>query len=329
MPTGEKNRISGWVIDYLGLIGVLLLMVLVFSWKTEYFWTMGNLTNIANKIPENTVVAVGMTFVLIIGGIDLSVGAVCALVGMVTGVAAVNGNLPVPVAMLLGLMTGVFCGLINGMISERWRIPSFIVTLGMLEIARGSELLISNSESLHIGANIEYWGEAIPGIGITPAFFVAALLVILAQIVLTKTVYGRYMLAIGDNEEAVRLSGIRSTPVKVGVFAFCGFTAALAGLMKTCQTGTADPNIGEGLELDAIAAVVIGGTSLMGGRGSVLKSFLGVLIIAVLDSGLVQMLTPDAVKRIVTGSAIVLAVILDGYRQQFSVKNLFAKQLGS
>ncbi|QDU80937.1 Ribose transport system permease protein RbsC [Polystyrenella longa] len=313
--SSESSRWSG-LIDYFGLLGVIALMMLFFGTQTENFWTLPNLFKTANQIPEFTLLAIGMTFVLIIGGIDLSVGSVFALSGVVTGVAAVQWNWPISLAMTLGVFVGGCCGFLNGFVSERWRIPSFIVTLGMLEIARGAELMIANSQTQYIGGAVEKLGMPIPGLGITPAFLIAILFVVIAQVILSKTVFGRYLFAIGNNEEAVRLSGINARPLKITVFVIAGLMAGFAGLFQVWRMGSADPAVGVGHELTAIAAAVVGGTSLTGGRGSVVKSFLGVLIIAILASGLVQMRTSFHFQRIVTGVVIVLAVILDAYRQK-------------
>ena len=328
MKPASNSYSLAWAIDYLGLLGVLAIMLIVFGTQTDYFWTWQNFITIANQLPEFTLLAIGMTFVLIIGGIDLSVGSVFALSGIVTGVAAVRWGWPIPLAMPLGVFVGGCCGFLNGFVSEKWKIPSFIVTLGMLEIARGSELLIAKSETQYIGPDIEFWGRPIVGIGIAPSVPLALFIVVIAQIVLMKTVFGRYLFAIGDNEDAVRLSGIYARPVKVTVFVISGLLAGLAGLLQVSRMGSADPAVGVGFELSAIAAAVIGGTSLMGGRGSILKSFLGVLVIAVLDSGLVQLDTPFNARRIVTGLVIVLAVILDAYRQQISWGDLRARLFG-
>lgn len=163
------------------------------------------------------------------------------------------------------------------------------------------------------------------GLGLSPAFLVALLLVGVGQVVLSRTVFGRYMVAIGTNEEAVRLSGIDPRPIKVAVFVIAGCLAGLGGVFHVAHLGTADPNAGIALELSAIAAVVIGGTSLMGGRGSVINSFFGVLIIAVLQTGLAQIGASEPTKRIVTGMVIIAAVIADVYRNRFSLNDLLRR----
>jgi ribose transport system permease protein len=313
-----RSRFFGSVADSLGLLGVLIGLVVFFGLSSNYFLTPITFFTLANQIPALVVVSVGMTFVLIIAGIDLSVGSVLALSGAVLGVALVGWQWPLWAAVLLCLAAGLGCGLVNGFTTVRWAIPSFIVTLGMLEMARGGAYLATGSQTMYIGALIEGVGAPVPGLGLSPAIFLAVGMVVLAQVVLSRTVFGRYLIAIGTNEEAVRLSGIDPRPVKVAVFALAGLLTGLGGLFQVAYLQSADPNAGTGMELAAIAAVVIGGTSLMGGRGSVVSSFFGVLIIAVLQMGLAQMGASEPMKRVITGAVIVVAVILDAYRHRLS-----------
>jgi ribose transport system permease protein len=228
------------------------------------------------------------------------------------------------------LLVGLLCGLFNGFVTVRWDIPSFIVTLGMLEIARGASYLVTNSQTKYIGSGIEPVGAPLPVLGLSPAIVTAIVLVIAGQLVLSRTVFGRYMTAIGTNEETVRLSGVDPRPVKIAVFALAGLLAGLGGIFQLGYLQSADPNAGIGLELSAIAAVVIGGTSLMGGRGSVVSSFFGVLIIAVLQTGLAQIGASEPTKRVITGAVIVAAVILDAYRHRIAGQKypIFKRMLG-
>jgi len=196
----------------------------------------------------------------------------------------------------------------------RWRVPSFIATLGMLEMARGATYLVTRSETQYLGERVEGLASA-SVLGLSIPFLAALGLVVAAELVLTGTVFGRYMVAIGTNEEAVRLSGVDPRPVKLAVFIVSGVLAAVAGVVYTSRLASADPNAGVGFELSSIAAVVVGGTSLMGGRGSVVGSLLGVAIIAVLGSGLAQAGAQEPTKRLVTGAVIVAAVLADHYRR--------------
>ncbi|HET6568862.1 MAG TPA: ABC transporter permease [Rhodothermales bacterium] len=308
-------------VEYAGMAAVLLLLVLLFGLLSDRFLSMLTFRLMANQIPALVVISVGMTYVLVIAGIDLSVGSVAAVSGGMLGVALIGWHWPLWLAVVLGLGAGLAAGLINGGITVRWSIPSFIVTLGMLEAARGLAYLITDSQSVYIGGGVDAIGAPIRGIGLSPAFFAALLSVIVAQVVLSRTVFGRYMVAIGTNEEAVRLSGIDPRPIQLAVFAIAGLTAGIGGVFQVAYLGSADPNAGIGMELSAIAAVVIGGTSLMGGRGSVVNSFFGVLIIVVLQAGLAQIGATEPVKRLITGSVIVIAVIIDAYRRRWSLRS--------
>jgi len=198
-----------------------------------------------------------------------------------------------------------------------WVLPPFIVTLGMLEVARGAAFLVTDNETLYLRGALAGLTDTIPGCGdLTWPVPLCIAIVVAGQFVLSRTVFGRYMIAVGTNEEAVRLAGINPKPIKFAVFTLCGLLCGLAGLIRAARMSSANPNDGAGFELEVIAAVVIGGTSLMGGRGSVVKSCLGVLIVAVLSAGLTQCGAPNYAKRSIVGAVIVLAVILDRYRRR-------------
>lgn len=310
---GRKVEIRRLAADYLGMVAALVLLIVVFGISARNFFTITTFRTIANQIPDTTVVAVGMTFVLIIAGIDLSVGSVLALASAVLGIALVNWGLSLLPAIGLCLLVGLACGAVNGLIVIRWRLPSFIVTLGMLEAARGASYLMTGSRTIYIGAPVEVVTDTAI-LGLSLPFVLAILIVAGGQLVLSRTVFGRYLIAIGTNEEAVRLSGIDPRPYKLAVFVLCGLLAAVGAVIQTARMSSANPNTAIGFELQAIAAVVIGGTSLMGGRGSVVRSFFGVLIIAVLATGLAQVGAQESTKRLITGCVIVAAVIGDQYR---------------
>jgi len=221
-------------------------------------------------------------------------------------------------ATFLCLGIGLAAGALNGMVSVRLGIPSFIVTLGMLEIARGLAYLTTNSQTKYIGASVEGLARPFGPLGISLAFLIAAVVIVAGQVVLSRTVFGRHLVAIGTNEQAVRLAGINPRPSKIAVFALVGLLTGLGAVFYTSRLGSSDPNAGVGLELSAIAAVVIGGTSLMGGRGSVIKSFFGVLIIATLEAGLAQVGASEPAKRVIPGLVIVVAVVLDAWRHRMA-----------
>jgi len=311
----KVSNLPGIVTDYLGMALALVGLVVFFGLKAENFFTLTTFRTMANQVPDITIIAVGMTLVLIIAGIDLSVGSVMALAGAVLGLCLVRFNLPLPVAIAVCLLVGVLCGAVNGLVVITWKLPSFIVTLGMLEIARGAAYLVTDSRTIYIGEPVEVIAEA-SVLGLSLPFIIAVLIVVVGQLTLSRSVLGRYLIAIGTNEEAVRLSGIDPRPLKCVVFILCSFLTSVAAVIHTARLSSADPNAGYGLELQAIAAVVIGGTSLMGGRGSVVGSFFGVLIIAVLGTGLAQIGAQESTKRLITGLVIVAAVILDHYRHR-------------
>ena len=302
--------------DFIGLLLALIVLVVFFSLRSDYFLSALTFTTLANQMPSLLVIAVGMTFVLIVSGIDLSVGSVMALCGAVLGLAIVEFELPVWLAAMLCLLTGLVCGLFNGAVVTRWGVPSFIVTLGTLEIARGGAYLVTDSQTLYVGSLVESISAPLPYVNLSPAWFAAVVVVILGQLLLSRTVLGRYAIAVGSNEEAVHLSGINVGRIKLFVFCTAGLLAGLGGLFHVGYLQSADPNAGIGLELSAIAAVVIGGTSLAGGKGSVVNTFLGVLIITVLQTGLAQIGASEPSKRVVTGLVIIAAVIIDVYRNR-------------
>lgn len=308
-----------WAGEYLGLVAALGVLVLVFSLSTQHFFSRTTFLTIANQIPAALLIATAMTYVLVIAEIDLSVGSVLGLCSCVLGVVLTQWQWPLPLGLLAALLTGLACGAFNGAVALRWRLPSFIVTLGMLEMARGGAHAVTQSQTQYIGTTIGGIAET-HLVGLSLPFLLALAVVILAQLVLTRTVFGRHLVAIGTNEEAVRLSGIDPRPRKLVVFLVAGLLVATAAIIDTSRFQSANPNAGTGFELQAIAAAVIGGTSLMGGRGSVLGTFLGVLIIAVLNSGLAAIGAKDETKRLVTGAVIVAAVILDQYRHRLNAR---------
>ncbi len=311
---GTGAQFRAMVGDAIGMVVALAVIVVVFGFVTEHFFTRVTFYTVANQLPAMTVAAVGMTFVLIIGGIDLSVGSVLALASAMLGIAMVNWEFSLGLAILMCILAGLACGAINGLVIIRWTLPPFIVTLGMLEAARGAAYLTTGFRTIYVGAPIEAVSTT-SVMGLSLPFLMAIALVVVGQVVLTRTLFGRYLTAIGTNEEAVRLSGIDPRPYKVIVFTLAGGLAGLAGLIQTARVSAANPNFAIGFELQVIAAVVIGGTSLMGGRGSVVRTFFGVLIISVLDAGLAQAGAQESTKRLITGCVIVAAVIIDQYRR--------------
>lgn len=308
--------------DFLFLAVLLLVLVGLFSALSDHFWSPQTFNTVANRVPPLALAALGMTFVLIAGGIDLSVGSVSALAGAVCGWLLVDLGAPLPVGLLAALAAGLACGLFNGLLVNLLRMPSFIVTLGLLEAARGLAYLTTDSQTKYMGDRLGFLQQALPGLGVSVAFSLAVALTIVAHLVLTRTVFGRHVVAVGTNEEASRLAGLSPSRVRAVVFGLSGLLAAFAGLCHISRLGAADPNAGSGLELAAIAAAVIGGTSLMGGRGSMLATFVGVLIIATLEAGLAHLGVSEPMKRVITGAVIVGAVAAEAVRTRWMTRRL-------
>jgi ribose transport system permease protein len=311
-------RFAGGILRFREQLVLALILgglILFFGAISDRFLSAGTFGSIANRIPTLTLAATGMTLVLIAGGIDLSVGSVMALAACVFGVAVADWGWPVWTAIPLAVATGLAVGTLNGWVTVRLRVPSFIVTLGTMEMARGLAFLVAQSQTKYLGGKVEGLASPLPGILLSPLALVAVGVVLAAQLVLSHGVAGRRLLATGANEEAARLSGVATGGVKWMVFAAGGALAGLAAVCQVARLGASDPNSGGGLELAAIAAAVIGGTRLSGGHGSVVNTFLGVLIIATLEAGLAQAGSTEPVKRLVTGLVIVLAVVVDGMRR--------------
>ena len=298
------------------LLGVWAALIVLFAVLSQGFASAATLGSVTNRIPALLVVATGMTLVMVGGGIDLSVGSVLGLCGAIVGVTMVDLGWGLAAAAGASIALGLLVGAVNGLVSVRLRLPSFIVTLGMLEIARGLAFLATHSQTKYIGAGVEGIGTPIAGWVVSPAFLVALGVVALGQAMLSGTVFGRYLVAVGANREAALIAGVPVDAPRIWAHALLGGLTGLGAVFNCSRLGSADPNAGAGFELAVIAAVVVGGTSLQGGRGSVAKSLLGVLIVATLEAGLVQMGASEPLKRVVTGVVIVVAVFADTWRRR-------------
>lgn len=319
----STSRVASQVLGEAGIGVALIALTVFFLFFAPHFGTAQNVRDIMTQITLNTTLAVGMTFVILVGGIDLSVGSGIALCAVVGGTVVTSGMPVGPgilVAVVMSIVLGGAVGFVNGFVSEFWRVPSFIVTLGMLYVARGAAEDFTDAQTIY---NLP---SALTKFGITtfaglPAVFVVALcLVAIAWFVLSRTVFGRMVYAIGNNEEAVRLSGHRTGVIKVACFVIGGATVGIAAIMYMARLGVASPILGQGYELNAIAAVVIGGASLTGGRGSVIGTLLGAGLLGVLTNGLLLMGVSDFERTMITGGVIIVAVVLDAYRRQLSVR---------
>jgi ribose transport system permease protein len=273
----RAKNLAYFLLREAGIGLALVVLCIIFSIFAPRFASVANLTNIFTQISINTVIAVGMTFVILLGGIDLSVGSVLALCTVVAGLVITNESLPVPLAIVCAVLSsiavGMACGFFNGFVTERWKIHSFIVTLGMLNIARGAALQISGSRTIFSFPSVfnQFGTETL--FGMPYIFIIAVVLVLAGRFVLNRTVFGRMIFAIGNNEEAVRLSGHNPSLFKIAAFTLCGVTVGLAAIMYMLRLNISSPILGVGFELNAIAAVVIGGTSMSGGKGSMVGTF--------------------------------------------------------
>lgn len=321
MRTG--NRVAQWLLGETGIGLALVALVAFFVLAAPNFATAQNLANIQTQITLNTILATGLTFVILVGGIDLSVGSLLALTSMVAGLV-ITSRLPVGPAIVLAVLAavgvGAVCGFVNGFVSQWWSVPSFIVTLGMLNMARGAALQTTDAATLYgFPEPFNRFGTS-TFLGIPAVFLTAFVLVLVGHFVLTRTVFGRMLFAIGNNEESVRLSGHHTSTFKIAAFCISGATAGVAAIIYMTRLHTASPIIGVGFELNAIAAVIIGGTSLFGGKGSLIGTLLGACLLGVLTNGLLLMGVGDFARQIVTGAVIVIAVVIDSYRQKFSAR---------
>jgi ribose transport system permease protein len=299
----------------------LLVLCVVLSFLSDKFLTVANGWNVLRQISVNICISVGMTLVVLTAGIDLSVGSVLAFCGAITagclksGIELPSQNLYIGFtllgAIIIGLLAGALLGWFNGMVITKFNVPPFVATLAMLTMARGFTMLWTKGFPINnLGAKFDYIGTGWL-LGVPLPVWISLLVVLVAVFITTKTPLGRYIYAIGGNENAARLSGIDIQRVKQIVYTFSGILAALGGLMVTARLDSAQPNAGMSYELDAIAAVVIGGTSLSGGRGSILGTVLGAVMIGVLNNGLVLLNVSPFWQQVVKGAVILLAVIID------------------
>jgi ribose transport system permease protein len=322
--TSKRSLVRADAAQKILAFGGLIAMFIVFSLASPNFLQFSNVVNILLATAVNGVLALGVTFVIITGGIDLSVGTVMTISAVMTGVFITFWGLPIPIGVMGGLLTGALAGAINGTVIAKMRIPPFIATLGMLYIAKGLSLVISGLKPIYFTDTPAFTkiamgsvtGALIPGFDIPNAVLIFFGAAIVANIILSKTILGRYTFALGSNEEAVRLSGVDVDRWKIIIYSFAGSLCGIAGLMIASRLNSAQPALGPGYELDAIAAVVIGGTSLSGGVGTILGTIIGAFIISVLTNGLRILSVAQEWQTVVTGVIIILAVYADNLRKR-------------
>jgi len=322
-PAKSGIRISGAFHRLLAFSGLIALVV-VFSLASPNFMQTQNVLAILQATSVNGVLAIAATLVIITGGIDLSVGTLMTFCAVITGVVLTFLGLPLPLGIVASILAGTACGLVSGTIIAKLKVPPFIATLGMMLILKGLSLVISGTRPIYFNdtpgftqiAQGSIVGAIIPALPIPNGVMILFGVALLAAFVLSKTALGRYTFALGSNEEAVRLSGVNVDRWKIAVYAVAGSICGVAGLLIASRLNSAQPALGQGYELDAIAAVVIGGTSLSGGRGTVLGTLIGALIISVLANGLRILSVAQEWQTVVTGSIIILAVYADILRRR-------------
>lgn len=306
------NKRLGSILGKLGPLLGLLLIAVVISILNPGFLTAGNLLNVLRQVSINALIAFGMTFVILTGGIDLSVGSTLALSSAVSAMMMANGLDPL-LAVLVGLVIGALLGAVNGLVIAKGKVAPFIATLATMTIFRGITLVLLDGRpvsGLSDGGFFDLMGKGyLLGIPI-PAVLMMITFVILF-IILKQTTVGRRVYAVGGNEEAAILSGIKADRIKVLVYSLTGMLSAFAGMILTSRLSSAQPTAGSAYELDAIAAVVLGGTSLSGGKGKIVGTLIGALIIGVLNNGLNLIGVSSFFQQVVKGSVILLAVLLD------------------
>ncbi|MFC3723211.1 MAG: ABC transporter permease [Neoaquamicrobium sediminum] len=322
-PSPAAARLSGAHHRLLAFAS-LIVLVLGFSLASPNFMQTSNIIAILQATSVNGVLAIAATLVIITGGIDLSVGTLMTFCAVICGVVLTYWGLPLPLGVLGAILAGAAAGFCSGTFVAKLKVPPFIATLGMMLILKGLSLVISGTRPIYFNdtpgfteiAQGSIVGVLIPSVPLPNGVLILFLVAIAVSFILSKTALGRYTFALGSNEEAVRLSGVNTDRWKIAVYTLAGSICGIAGLLIASRLNSAQPALGQGYELDAIAAVVIGGTSLSGGRGTVLGTLIGALIMSVLLNGLRILSVAQEWQTVVTGSIIILAVYIDMLRRR-------------
>lgn len=302
----------------------LVVLLIGFSIASPNFMQTSNMLAILQAASVNGVLAIAVTLVIITGGIDLSVGTMMTFCAVITGVVLTYAGLPLILGVFAAVLTGALCGAASGTFVAKMAIPPFIATLGMMLILKGLSLVISGTRPIYFNDTPGFSeisrgsliGEVFPLLPIPNGVLILFIVAAVTAFILNRTVLGRYCFALGSNEESIRLSGVNTDRWKIAIYALAGAIVGIAGLLIASRLNSAQPALGLGYELEAIAAVVIGGTSLSGGRGSILGSLIGALIMAVLTNGLRVLSVAQEWQTVVTGAIIILAVYADMMRRQ-------------
>lgn len=295
-----------------GVVFILVILVIIFTILNPSFLTMKNVINISKQISIMAILSVGMTFVLLTGGIELSMGSVVSLVVVCISIFVTNAGLPVWAAMVLSLLIATAIGFMNGVIIAEIKVPPLIMTLGMQIFLYGFTYTICGGLPVYgIPASLKWVGQTYI-FGVIPvSAFIMAVIVIIGYFILSKTYLGRYFYAIGSNEDAASLSGINSNRIRILAYTFCGFLVGVAGIVMLGRIGSGQPSAGDGYEMDVLTGCVLGGVSLNGGKGNIGKAFAGILVIGVLSNGMSMAGMNAFMQKMVKGLVLILAVILD------------------
>jgi len=324
-PGGNRRIDFGAVGATLGPLLSLVILCLLIGSQESVFFSETNLLNVARQASLTAILGCGMTFVILTGGVDLSVGSIVALSSVSGGLLMYEQGWPMWAGVLVTMAVGAGCGLINGLIITLGRIPPFIVTLGTMGIFRGVALEITSGKPIFDITsrvpNFDIWGTRNLGPIPSPVIITLAVFAI-AFLILRYTRLGLYTYAIGGNEQATRFSGVNIDRYKLAVYTMMGLAAGIAGVVWSSRLNSAQPTVAEGAELDAIAAVIIGGTSLFGGEGTIIGTLIGALLLAVIRNGLNLLHISSFYQDITIGSVIILAVLIDQWRRHGSIGNL-------
>lgn len=307
----EKKFDGKAIVSKYGIYIIFLGIFVILSFANKAFFTKTNLINIAKQASTVAIIAVGQTFCLITGGMDLSSGSIMALAGVTSAMFGLADNTNIVIAFVVAIGVGMVCGLVNGVIVSKGMVPAFIATLGMQQAARGMALLVTNATPV-FGLSDTYTFLGSGKVGGVPMLIIVMLIVVaVATFVLNKTKFGRHIYAVGGNELSAHVSGINVNKVKLSVYIIAGALAGLGGLLLAGRIKSGTPTMGEGYELDAIAGAVIGGVSTSGGIGTVFGAVIGSLLMAMITNGLDLMNVSAYYQQIIKGAIIVLAVLLD------------------
>lgn len=326
-PNKIGNFFNGGAAQKILAFAALIILFIFFSVASEFFFTFDNIISIILATCVNGILALGVTFVIITGGIDLSLGTVMTFASVMAAVTISNLGMPIWIGCIVAVFAGALCGFITGTLISRLNLPPFIATLGMMMVTKGLSLVISGAAPVYfpdraVDAPTQFvfrdiaLGSVFPNINIPNAVWVFILMIIIAAVVLNKTKLGRYNFAIGSNEEATRLSGVNVKAWKTAIYTLSGAFTGVAGIVMASRLGSAQPALGQGYELDAIAAVVIGGTSLSGGEGTILGTVIGAFIMSTLTNGLKVMAVPQQWQTVIIGCVLILSVLLDIMRKK-------------